>query len=56
MIDEPSPAAFAAAVQRLMEDSVTYMNLANNAQKKVASLTNQTWVREFHGLVIKDLG
>jgi glycosyltransferase involved in cell wall biosynthesis len=56
VIEEPSSVAFAAAVRRLLKDSGTYMNLARNAQKKIASLTNQTWVHEFHDLVMKDLG
>ena len=55
VINESTPTAFAAAVQRLLEEPVTYMNLAKRAQKKVSALTNQTWVREFHNLVMRDL-
>jgi glycosyltransferase involved in cell wall biosynthesis len=55
VIDEPTPTAFADAVQRVLEESGTYMKLAKRAQRKVSTLTNQAWVRNFHNLVMKDL-
>lgn len=56
VVHGPDPEAFAEAVLRLLKDPYTYMLLAEGAQRKVSALSNETWVREFNDLVLKDLG
>jgi len=55
VIGSPDPVALADGVQRLLEDTDTYMRLAAGAQKKVSALSNETWVRDLHHLVLEDI-